>query len=265
MNDLAVHHEKGYIVENNSRLNNQVVLSHLKPEFIPQLVVPDNQFFEQYRDFDKAYANPEGTTESFPVQKIKGEHLGTIFDLSEKFGMKELIVVLKETIRQLQEIYVDYGILMLDRNLTNIMLEPTEDETGIIIGNQHYRVWQVDLADVYDEVEGKYGLSFREDYESRVGKPKKTKERIIAEHNMDNLTKSILSEIVLIYEEEDSNKRKSKDEERALEYLSRRKKSNDNHFNFDKAKAALSEAEDILEGRKKGFDWRKYLRFNRSR
>ncbi len=105
------------------KLVNTITLSSLEPEIFPQVVVADS-LAERPADY-------------FPMTLLPGKDWDELYS---KMTTQEHILVLGETVKQIEFIYNKYGILLRDRHAGNIRVDV----------NDNFRVWQIDLEDIYD-------------------------------------------------------------------------------------------------------------------
>jgi len=115
----------GERIIDDTKVINTVTLGALEPDIFPQVIITNN--------------SEQRSTDYFPMNSLPGK------DWRELYGQltaEENLIILKETVRQIELVYKKYGILLRDRHPGNIRVHV----------NDNYRVWQMDLEDVYDAV-----------------------------------------------------------------------------------------------------------------
>lgn len=153
------------------RFLNQSHLSAVAPDFVAQLIVPDEELIDLgLEEFDQ-----KGLV--FPVEKIDGpqwqmlanrprfEHKGRVLE----FGFKDHVEVALKTLEQMKFLFENYKILLTDRNESNIVLRLSEDEKNVKAWK--YKVYQVDFASVYDAENGTSVIADDVDLEKRSQSP----------------------------------------------------------------------------------------------
>jgi len=172
---LQVYFDIGKASETNKRFVNHSHLSAVIPDFVSQLVVPD----------DKQLAQAEALQGKYPVQEIVGltwesilfsPYKGRLFgqEIPRPIKFVEEVNVAIKVLHQLQFLFENYGIIILDRNSTNILLKPDKDG-DVVVGGATWKVYQVDFADVYDALEDTKYISNSTNLRQRENVPKSYK------------------------------------------------------------------------------------------
>lgn len=189
-----VHFEKGWIVPDNRRLINQSHLSAVAQDFIPQLVVPDTEILEQ--------ADAEN---AFPVEKIQGPQWQQLIISPHEtkwfgqeiapFAFNDHLQIARQSIREAKFLFDTYGIILTDRNPTNIVLKPVDQQGHINAGGKDWKVYQVDFGTVYDAVNGTLYIDNAVNLLERQGVPKIYKNSKVTNHNVADSIMSTISTI----------------------------------------------------------------------
>ncbi|HYD35339.1 MAG TPA: hypothetical protein VD999_04690 [Vitreimonas sp.] len=147
-----IHFEKGEASYSNPRFVNQLHLGEVVPGVIPQVVVPDTKI-------DKAWGEQfEAGYDVYPVEKVHGFQWADLLRKKEiykdgrvlHFSGQDHIEVAIKTLQQMRELVENYGILLIDRNILNILIKLVPHESKP--SSWSYQVMQVDLGAVKDLV-----------------------------------------------------------------------------------------------------------------
>jgi hypothetical protein len=187
----SAHFDRGGIREDNQRLLIHSHLSSVAPDFIPQLILPD----------EKMLAEAE-SQKGYPVENIQGLKWADLIYHPEKnvvagqeftrFTCADHLHIALQTLKEVKIMIENYGIVLKDRNLNNVIVAPTQESGHFSHDQNQWKVWQVDLEEIYDAVTGENTIGNQVDLSERKNvKPENMQDPQRTEKELSKIVRSV--------------------------------------------------------------------------